>query len=206
MVALAGSGWQLAPCLVSMYDEANRLAPNRNRKADGSIGDTAHASRTSDHNPANGFVTALDLTHAPETGFDAHARARMVIARRDQRIKYVISNRMIARSYSSGGSPPWTWKPYTGSNPHVFHAHFSVNNTVAARNNTSAWWPHSSQEDELTMAQIDEIMAKLEVIHTEQTKQHSRVVELLDAIPVKVRNTVYTARDGLAKLIRELHG
>jgi hypothetical protein len=64
----------------------------------------------------------------------------------------------------------------------------------------------SQQGDELTMAQIDDIMAKLDVIHSEQTKQHSRVIELLEGLPARFRSTVYTARDGLAKLIRDLHG
>ena len=213
MVALSGQGWRLAPCLVALVDEANRLAPQRNRKADGSIGDQAHASRTSDHNPSNGWVCAVDLTHAPASGFDAHARARQVIARRDQRIKYVISDRMIAKSYASQGRPPWTWMPYTGSNPHTFHAHFSVQNTVAARNDTSSWWPHSQQGDELTMAQIDDIMAKLAEIEHESTVREERAIELLHKIeadvgglPDKIRATVYTARDGLAKLIRTIPG
>ena len=144
MVARSGRGWQLAPCLVAMEEEANRLAPNRNRKADGSIGDQAHASRTSDHNPNNGWVTALDLTHAPESGFDAHARARAVVARHDHRIKYVISNGQIARSYDKPGIRAWSWAPYTGSNPHRLHAHFSIENTPAARNDTTPWWPHAT--------------------------------------------------------------
>ena len=156
MVALIGTGWRLAPCLVAMYEEANRLAPKRNRKADGSIGDTAHASRTSDHNPANGWVTALDLTHAPESGFDAHARARLVVARHDRRLKYAISNGQIARSYDKPGIRAWTWAPYTGSNPHRFHAHFSVHNTAEARDDLSPWWP-STPHPELT--QEDDIMA-----------------------------------------------
>ena len=188
-----------------MWDEANRIAPMRNRKADGSIGDTSHQARTSDHNPSNGWVCALDLTHAPESGFDAHARARMVVARHDHRIKYVISNRMIAKSYASRGYAPWEWQPYTGSNPHTFHAHFSVHNTTAARSDKSLWWLPTQQE-ELTVGQYEDIMAKLEVMHSEQTKQHARVVELLDAIHPKIRTSIYTARDGLAKLIRELHG
>ena len=124
-----------------MEDEANALAPNRNRKADGSIGDTAHSNRTSDHNPApDGYVYALDLTHAPASGFDAHARARLLVGRRDRRLKYVISDRMIARGYDKPGIPAWTWTPYTGPNPHTFHAHFSVD--AAFRNDTRPWWGH----------------------------------------------------------------
>ena len=159
MVALSGAGWKLAPCLISLVEEADSIAPSRSRIADGSIGDTAHASRTSDHNPAYGWVTAVDLTHDPGGGFDAHARARLAIGRQDHRIKYVISKRQIARSYwstvsssnqpvnrsevVSGRIPPWAWAHYTGSNPHDRHAHFSVNNAPASRNDTSPWWPHS---------------------------------------------------------------
>ena len=208
MVAQAGRGWKLAPCLVAMVDEANRIAPDRNRKADGSIGDTAHSARKSDHNPANGWVTALDLTHAPASGFDAHARARQVIARQDERIKYVISNGMIAKSYASRGRAPWIWQPYTGPNPHRHHAHFSIHNTPTARDDVRPWWPHSQQGDELTMAQIDDIMAALDdirdevrVMHGEQTRQHARVVELFGEAKTKA----IALRDSLAKLIRGIH-
>jgi hypothetical protein len=194
-----------------MYDEANDIAPNRNRLADGSIGDAAHAARKSGHNPSGGYVHALDLTHAPASGFDAHARARMVIARRDPRIKFVISDRMIAASYSTSSRRAWVWGPYSGSNPHSLHAHFEINETPTARNDTSSWWPHAG--DELTMAQIDDIMAKLDKLDHESRAREERAIELLHkleselgGLPAKVRSTVYTARDGLAKLIRELHG
>lgn len=157
MVAKTGRGWKLAPCLVAMEAEADRIAPKRNRKADGSIGDAAHSARTSDHNPSNGWVCAIDLTHDRAGGFDAHARARLVVARHDHRIKYVISNGQVARAYPSrvtgknravnrseernGHIPPWVWANYTGSNPHRHHAHFSIVNETAARDDRSPWWP-----------------------------------------------------------------
>lgn len=144
MVALSGRTWKLAPCLVSMVDEANRIAPKRIRTADGSIGDAAHSARTSQHNPEHGYVCAVDLTHAPASGFDAHARARMTIARRDPRIRYVISNGQIARGYATGRIQAWTWEPYTGPNAHRLHAHWSVWNTPELRSDRSLWWPHSA--------------------------------------------------------------
>lgn len=70
MVAHSGPGWQLAAALITLEQQANLLAPGRNKASDGSIGDESHANRNSAHN-SKPFVHALDLTHSPETGFDA---------------------------------------------------------------------------------------------------------------------------------------
>lgn len=134
MTVHAGRGWRLAPSLIAMEAEADRLAPRRSTASDGSIGDQSHAARKSDHNPEGGWVTALDLTHDPRGGWDAHARARELANRRDPRIDYLISNRQI-----------WTlargWRPYTGANPHTHHAHTSIFNTATARGITDPFWP-----------------------------------------------------------------
>lgn len=132
--------WRLAPALVAMRDEANRLAPKRSKRSDGTIGDVSHSSRTSDHNPDKaGWVDALDLTHDPAGGFDAHARADQIAARGDKRISYIISNRRI---WNPALDKPGVWRKYTGSNPHTLHAHFSV--ADAHRQSTAPWWPTSS--------------------------------------------------------------
>jgi hypothetical protein len=122
----------LAPCLILLEQEANQLAPHRSKLSDGSIGDVSHQARTSDHNIDGGYVHALDLTHDPAGGFDAHLHARDVANRRDSRIKYIISQRRIW--YPVGG-----WKPYNGVNAHDKHAHFSVLHTDVARKNMG-WW------------------------------------------------------------------
>jgi len=136
-VAKAGRGWVLAPCLVAMEAEANRIAPRRSIASDGSIGDQAHAARTSDHNPSGGVVHALDLTHDPAGGWDAHAHAQQVAANVvngvERRIKYIISRGRIF-SQKSGR---WAWRPYTGANPHNHHAHFSVNDHIG---DVSPWF------------------------------------------------------------------
>lgn len=137
MVAKRGRGWKLAPCLVAMVDEADELAPNRQRKADGSIGDRAHSRRKSHHNPAGGYVDALDLTHSPAHGFDCHQRVAQMVAARDARIEYVIFDRQIWRAY---GNSAWTGRPYSGSNPHRHHMHVSVWRD-SRRMSTAAWWP-----------------------------------------------------------------
>lgn len=137
-VAKVGRGWSLVPSLVALEAEADRLAPGRRRVSDGSIGDAAHADRVSDHNPSGGWVHAIDLTDDPRGGFDVHAMAQRVIARRDPRIKYVISNRRI---YGPGSRYGWAGGPYTGANPHTAHAHFSVLPTSVGRFDVSPWFP-----------------------------------------------------------------
>lgn len=136
-VAKVGRGWSLAPSLVALEAEADRVAPGRRRVSDGSIGDAAHADRVSDHNPSGGWVHAIDLTDDPRGGFDAHAMAQRVIARRDPRIKYIISNRRI---YGPGSRYGWAGGPYTGANPHTAHAHFSVLPTSVGRFDVSPWF------------------------------------------------------------------
>lgn len=131
MVATQGRGWRLAPCLVTMVNEADRLAPNRSRVSDGTIGDAAHSARKSDHNIEGGEVDALDLTHDPTGGWDAHARIRQVCARGDRRIKYAISQGRI-------WDPVHGWHRYVGPNRHDRHAHASVADRYD--DDTSPWW------------------------------------------------------------------
>lgn len=133
MTTHSGHGWRLAPSLVAAESEADRIAPRRSRASDGSIGDSAHRARPSDHNPSGGFVHALDLTHDPRGGFDAHAHVRNIAARRDPRVKYLISNGQIWQ-------PRTGWKRYTGINPHRAHAHISVLPSSTGRHDTSPWF------------------------------------------------------------------
>lgn len=113
---------RLANSLVRLRSEIDALAPNRSRRSDGWIGDAAHLSRASRHNPNRaGVVTALDLTHDPGGGCDIHAIAERIRQRPHPNLAYIISNRRIA-SKSTG----WRWHTYTGSNPHSIHVHFGV--------------------------------------------------------------------------------
>lgn len=134
MVGLAGRGWVLAPSLEAAWREANRRAPRRSKLSDGSIGDAAHASRASFHNPAGGFVHALDLTHDPAGGFDAHGLAKTIAARRDPRVRKLISQGRVWEA-STG-----RWRRYHGSNPHNTHLHIEVHQTGRARNDLSPWF------------------------------------------------------------------
>lgn len=129
-----------------MLRQANELWPNRSRISDGTIGDPAHSARTSDHNPDGaGWVRAVDLTHDPANGCDAHAWARQVAARRDPRVKYLISNGQI---WNPSISPEW--RTYTGANAHTRHAHLSIKSTDAALHDTAPWFQNEEEDVALT--------------------------------------------------------
>jgi hypothetical protein len=111
--------WRMARSLEVLLAQLNALAPNRNKASDGGIGDAAHSSRTSDHNPdAYGVVRARDFTHDPgdlDGGWLASTLAKF----RDPRIKYIIWNYRIW--FRDTG-----WKDYLGPSGHTQHVHVSV--------------------------------------------------------------------------------
>src|SRR6266478_2448733 len=116
--------WRVAKSLLHLREQVDKHYPNRHKDNDGTIGDSAHASRTSDHNPwvkdgSLGIVTAMDISHDPNHGFDSYKFAEQLRVGRDNRIKYVISNHSIFNS-------SWIWRSYSGSNPHDHHVHISV--------------------------------------------------------------------------------
>jgi hypothetical protein len=134
--------WRLAKAIKTLLDQINAENPHRRKDSDGGIGDAAHASRGSDHNPyivvkGQGVVRAFDFTHAPETGFDAYAFAEMMLKNKDPRVRYIISNRKIASGKS--GPQPWQWRPYSGKNPHNHHTHVSVTEDEAEFDNPKSW-------------------------------------------------------------------
>ena len=132
---------RLSKGAAKLREQMNVRFPKRDTRSDGWIGDPAHSSRVSDHNPdRNGIVHAIDLdadfgdpkkdmAQVLAEQLAAHARGG---SKSGQRVKYVIYNRQIW-SANSG------WKPrrYTGSNPHTSHVHVSV--TTASDTNGAAW-------------------------------------------------------------------
>lgn len=134
--------WRLARSLERLREQANAAWPTRSKISDGSIGDEAHASRSSDHNPwvkegSMGIVTAIDITHDPKSGCDSYKLAEQLIRSRDSRIKYVISNGRIAAG--TDGPSPWVWRKYSGSNSHAHHVHISVKADKSHYDDTRDW-------------------------------------------------------------------
>jgi hypothetical protein len=145
------ASWTLVPCLVSLRNEFNRLAPNRDKASDGAVGDQSHADGRSDHNPdetgktpfedsdRKNEVHAIDVdNNLRKAGWDMDRCLDVIITRhrtgQDDRLQNVIYNRRIwSRSWG------WTPRPYTGASAHTEHAHFSARYTTAQENDTSPW-------------------------------------------------------------------
>lgn len=94
------------------------------------------------------MVTARDITHDPKNGCDAQKIADSIVASRDPRVKYLIWNRRIC----SSDVQPWTWRKYTGSNPHNKHIHISVLPQKAKYDETSDWHLAQATLDRLAAA------------------------------------------------------
>lgn len=134
---------RLARSLETLIDDIDRRIPNRDRHNDGTLGDARHRALgdKTDHNPhvhlgAAGIVTALDVTHDPESGFDAGTFAESLRTEKDRRIKYVIFNGRIFSSVKE----PWTWRDRNqGPGDHSEHVHISVLDDPALYDDTTPW-------------------------------------------------------------------
>jgi hypothetical protein len=136
--------WRIALGLLALRSTLHSLAPDRNTRDDGFIGDPAHQTRKSDHNPwvldgRVGVVTAYDITHSPTSGCDNNVLADKLVSSRDQRIKYIIWNKRIINSEALKSSPAWQWRDYHGQNPHTAHLHLSVLPAKSLYDNETAW-------------------------------------------------------------------
>ena len=130
--------WRVAESLQVLLKQVNELAPNRDKSSDGSIGNSEHSARTSDHNPDDdGVVKARDITNDPAHGVDSQKMAQQIVDSRDSRVKYIISNRRIISG--DAGPKPWLWRSYDGPNPHNHHFHISVKKTKAFYDSPGLW-------------------------------------------------------------------
>jgi hypothetical protein len=142
--------WRLAGAIAELVAEANAANPGRDKSSDGTIGDARHAGggpgtpswKASDHNPwltvaGKGVVRAADIDVDGLNLVAAVERAR-VAAQAGQLPQltgggYVILNgRITAPDFSS-------WRQYTGTDPHVSHAHFSVSTDVDRFDSRATW-------------------------------------------------------------------
>lgn len=136
-----------AHSLQTLLAQINALVPLRNKASDGWIGDTAHANRSSDHNPdAAGVVHAQDITHDP-IRLSGGWLTDTLVRHRDPRIKYIIWNHRIWNTAQG-------WQSYTGSSPHTQHVHISVVSGPAG-DNASPWngFTPSKEADDMTPEQ-----------------------------------------------------
>jgi peptidoglycan hydrolase-like protein with peptidoglycan-binding domain len=139
--------YRLARSLAVFRDEVNARWGGRDKASDGWIGDPAHASRNSDHNPwvkdsrGVGVVRAYDI----DSGAGANTEIGLWLAEHVRNLgrsghpalgrgSYVISARRIASPVSG-----WQWRKYTGANPHVSHTHVSVSLDGGGYDSTQGW-------------------------------------------------------------------
>lgn len=165
------SSWTLIPSLVSLREEFDALSPDRDKRSDGSIGDPAHAGRSSHHNPdetgntpyedsdSKNEVHAIDVDASgpwpsPAT-FDVlieELRKRHKDGR-DDRLIEIIWNRRRATPESG-----WAWRDYNGDNAHTEHAHLAGSYNSGRESDTSPWGLVEKWGDD--MPSVDDIWNK----------------------------------------------
>jgi hypothetical protein len=162
------AAWTLVPCLVQLRTEFNAIAPNRDKGADGSIGDSNHTS-ASDHTPdedsrvlrdhdadTKNEVHALDIDSSgpwpagrsfKQIVLDVIAGERAKWRDPDDmcRLNYVIFDRKIYDKDSD-----FQPRDYRGSDPHTNHAHFSARYETRAEADTRPW---GVEEDDMPTAE-----------------------------------------------------
>jgi hypothetical protein len=117
---------KLSKAAEQLRSEINTKYPNRDKRSDGWIGDTAHNARKSDHNPdKNGWVRAIDIDSDLIKGSSKESwllaeQIKTIALKGDKRISYVIHQHRIASPRQK-----WAWRVYKGANPHVSHIHIS---------------------------------------------------------------------------------
>jgi len=118
---------------VTLRDQVNRKWRKRDKRSDGWIGDRAHASRASDHNPNRaGVVHAIDIDENMGKGRNRNGRTARLLANQlldyaasglpgASRLKYVVyENRIASGTYRKQW---WTWRH--GNYGHEAHIHIS---------------------------------------------------------------------------------
>lgn len=198
---------RLAKSLNTLRAEANTTAPGRSKASDGWIGDPAHASRPSRHNPnKQDVVCAWDGTNDPAAGFPVHTIMRWLAAN-ILRPLYLRGIRQadapepwnnvayfITADETFGWSTGWLPKPYRGANRHLKHGHAAVGvgpdaEPRAPYDSTVPWGiaracaPHPTpaplpDPEELTMADISQILAKLEALEAQANAQTQTIMRL----------------------------
>lgn len=135
--------WQLNPALTRFRAAVNdRYGARRDLESDGTIGDQAHASRSSDHNPdKDGSVDAWDMDvdlNGRGQPYAADVEALKQVFQAHESSAYWIHDDQIARRADG-----WRRRPYPDFNPspdrnkHTKHVHW---NTLQARETSTAPW------------------------------------------------------------------
>lgn len=131
---LAGTNWEGRPWVVSdaiktLADQVEAAWPDRH-PTDGTVGSRGHdrGNPRSDHRPSRqapfGIVRAVDIGETVEDR--GELLAEQIRQSRDPRVRYVIHEGRLFSSYNHRNGPPYVWRRYSGTNPHLNHVHVSV--------------------------------------------------------------------------------
>lgn len=120
-----GWGWKVCEPVKAIGQQVEAAWPER-QPADGTLAGGSHAKwPASDHGKdPNGIVRAIDIGQHDDAELDDFCEQLRLA--RDPRLRYLINDRKMFSSYPRHGYPAWTWRPYTGTNPHSGHAHLSM--------------------------------------------------------------------------------
>lgn len=144
-------GYDLTKNLVALRDQFNEYFPTRSKESDGWIGDTAHQSGKSGHNPdltgnaeykdgdSLDEVRAIDVTtnlncSDPKVTMETVVQHLVKYGQNGGYLplRYIIFNKRI---WQKNSEPPWKQQAYTQSDPHTGHAHFSGDYSQSADSN-----------------------------------------------------------------------
>lgn len=122
--------WRVAESIKTLQRQLRPLAPAAPAVAFGTIADSVHAE-TSQHYPkiypGLGSTPVVCAGDFPKAGsLNPRAVLDAIRLSRDPRVLYGISQGQQFSSYPAHGYPPYTWRPYSGSDGHFDHGHLSV--------------------------------------------------------------------------------